>query len=271
MESQKHTPVYLTANYHTHTARCGHAVGADEEYVKAAIAAGMQVLGFSDHIPWPDQVPPRDTLHMRMNRAAEYAASVCALREKYRDQIAIYLGFEAEYLPEFYEAQMKMCEELDVDYLIMGQHFLPESLIYAGSRTGSRRVLERYVDTVLEGLSTGAYSCLCHPDLVDFAGDGAFYRKQMRRLCEGVKKMGIPLEINLLGLTTDEAVAQLDKYLDDAYLSHLKSVRVVHGKGTGALRNAVHQYLRRQKKIVDEFHLAEFGEGDAGVTIVTFK
>lgn len=200
MESQKHTPVYLTANYHTHTARCGHAVGADEEYVKAAIAAGMQVLGFSDHIPWPDQVPPRDTLHMRMNRAAEYAASVCALREKYRDQIAIYLGFEAEYLPEFYEAQMKMCEELDVDYLIMGQHFLPESLIYAGSRTGSRRVLERYVDTVLEGLSTGAYSCLCHPDLVDFAGDGAFYRKQMRRLCEGVKKMGIPLEINLLGL-----------------------------------------------------------------------
>ena len=111
----------------------------------------MQVLGFSDHIPWPDQVPPRDTLHMRMNRAAEYAASVCALREKYRDQIAIYLGFEAEYLPEFYEAQMKMCEELDVDYLIMGQHFLPESLIYAGSRTGSRRVLEQYVDTVLEG------------------------------------------------------------------------------------------------------------------------
>ena len=105
-----------------------------------------------------------------------------------------------EYLPEFYEAQMKMCEELDVDYLIMGQHFLPESLIYAGSRTGSRRVLEQYVDTVLEGLSTGAYSCLCHPDLVDFAGDGAFYRKQMRRLCEGVKKMGIPLEINLLGL-----------------------------------------------------------------------
>ena len=200
MESQKHTPVYLTANYHTHTVRCGHAVGADEEYVKAAIAAGMQVLGFSDHSPWPDQVPPRDTLHMRMNRAAEYAASVCALREKYRDQIAIYLGFEAEYLPEFYEAQMKMCEELDVDYLIMGQHFLPESLIYAGSRTGSRRVLEQYVDTVLEGLSTGAYSCLCHPDLVDFAGDGAFYRKQMRRLCEGVKKMGIPLEINLLGL-----------------------------------------------------------------------
>ena len=78
------------------------------------------------------------------------------------------------------------------------------------------------------------------------------------------------LWINLLGLNGDEAVARLDKYLDDAYLSHLPSVRVVHGKGTGALRKAVHQYLRRQK-IVEEFHLAEFGEGDAGVTIVTFK
>lgn len=84
------------------------------------------------------------------------------------------------------------------------------------------------------------------------------------------KAATISPEINLLGLNGDEAVAKLDKYLDDAYVSHLKSVRVVHGKGTGALRKAVHQYLRRQK-IVDEFHLAEFGEGDAGVTIVTFK
>lgn len=84
------------------------------------------------------------------------------------------------------------------------------------------------------------------------------------------KTATISPEINLLGLNGDEAAARLDKYLDDAYLSHLKSVRVVHGKGTGALRNAVHQYLRRQK-IVQEFHLAEFGEGDAGVTIVTFK
>lgn len=84
------------------------------------------------------------------------------------------------------------------------------------------------------------------------------------------KAATISPEINLLGLNGDEAVAKLDKYLDDAYVSHLKSVRVVHGKGTGALRKAVHQYLRKQK-IVDEFHLAEFGEGDAGVTIVTFK
>lgn len=84
------------------------------------------------------------------------------------------------------------------------------------------------------------------------------------------KAMSVSTEINLLGRTVDEAIAELDKYLDDAYLSHLKSVRVVHGKGTGALRAGIHKYLKRQKH-VKEFHLAEFGEGDAGVTIVEFK
>ncbi len=84
------------------------------------------------------------------------------------------------------------------------------------------------------------------------------------------KAMSISTEINLLGMTCDEAIAALDKYLDDAYLSHLPSVRVVHGKGTGALRNAVHSHVKRLKYVKD-YRLGEFGEGDAGVTIVTFK
>ena len=84
------------------------------------------------------------------------------------------------------------------------------------------------------------------------------------------KSANISPEINLLGKTVDEAISALDKYLDDAYISHLPSVRVVHGKGTGALRSAVHAHLKRQK-YVESFRLGEFGEGDAGVTIVTFK
>ena len=77
-------------------------------------------------------------------------------------------------------------------------------------------------------------------------------------------------ELNLLGLTTDDAIWKLDKYLDEARVSNLQSVRIVHGKGTGALRNAVHQYLRRQKWI-KSYRIGDFGEGDAGVTIVTLK
>lgn len=84
------------------------------------------------------------------------------------------------------------------------------------------------------------------------------------------KTLSISAEINLLGKTVDEALPELDKYLDDAYLAHLPSVRVVHGKGTGALRNGIHAHLKHLKYI-KEFRLGEFGEGDAGVTIVTFK
>ncbi|MFI3207907.1 MAG: endonuclease MutS2 [Eubacteriales bacterium] len=98
--------------------------------------------------------------------------------------------------------------------------------------------------------------------------------KQLQKTSTGKmklnKSMNMSHEINLLGKTVDEAIAVLDKYLDDAYLSHMSSVRVVHGKGTGALRKGVHEYLRRLK-YVKSYRLGEFGEGDAGVTIVEFK
>lgn len=102
----------------------------------------------------------------------------------------------------------------------------------------------------------------------------SYSAKQMKRTSKGKMRMGksfsVSPEINLLGKTVDEAIAELDKYLDDAYLAHLSSVRVVHGKGTGALRSGIHTYLRRQKH-VKSFRLGAFGEGDAGVTIVEFK
>lgn len=84
------------------------------------------------------------------------------------------------------------------------------------------------------------------------------------------KSASVSTEINLIGKTVDEAIALLDKYLDDAYLAHLPSVCIVHGKGTGALRSAVQSHLKRQSYI-KSFHLGEFGEGDAGVTIAEFK
>lgn len=93
-----------------------------------------------------------------------------------------------------------------------------------------------------------------------------FSRTSKGKIAMG-KSLSVSPEINLLGKTVDEAVAELDKYLDDAILSHLNTVRVVHGKGTGALRKGIHEYLRRQKH-VKSYRLAEFGEGDAGVTIV---
>ena len=100
------------------------------------------------------------------------------------------------------------------------------------------------------------------------------FAKRTRQTGKGKVKMGKSLaispEINLLGKTVDEAIAELDKYLDDASLAHLSSVRIVHGKGTGALRAGIHKYLKRQKH-VKSFRLGAFGEGDAGVTIAELK
>lgn len=111
-------------------------------------------------------------------------------------------------------------------------------------------------------------------DLVLIEEDSVPSAKKFAKSSAGKLKLSkaanISAEIMLIGKTVDEALIELDKYLDDAYLAHLPSVRVVHGKGTGALRNAVHTHLRRVK-YVDSFHLGEFGEGDCGVTIVEFK
>ena len=84
------------------------------------------------------------------------------------------------------------------------------------------------------------------------------------------KSASVSTEINLIGMTVDEALAHLDKYLDDAYLAHMPSVRIVHGKGTGKLREAVQRHLKRCK-YVKTYRMGEFGEGDAGVTIAEFK
>jgi DNA mismatch repair protein MutS2 len=111
-------------------------------------------------------------------------------------------------------------------------------------------------------------------DLILLKEDNDAVTKKFSKTGASKIKMGksasVSTEINLIGRTTDEAIALLDKYLDDAYLAHLPSVRIVHGKGTGALRNAVQAHLRRNK-IIKSYHLGEYGEGDAGVTIAEFK
>jgi DNA mismatch repair protein MutS2 len=110
--------------------------------------------------------------------------------------------------------------------------------------------------------------------LIDENADVKAAKKKYEKSSSGSIKMSksasISPEVMLIGLTVDEALAKLDKYLDDALLAHMSSVRIVHGKGTGALRNAVHGHLKRLSYI-DNYHLAEFGEGDAGVTIAEFK
>lgn len=195
---------FLTCNFHTHTFRCQHAWGTEREYIEAAIKMGIKTLGFSDHIPCPYGNGFVSRVKMRMEEAPEYVAAIRQLAKEYEKDIKIYVGFEAEYLPAYYERQMDMFRELKMDYQILGQHYISDyENPYTGSPTDSEDLLKKYVDLVLEGVGTGSYSYVAHPDLTPFTGDAAVYEREMRRMLAALKKMDTPVEINMLGMTTN--------------------------------------------------------------------
>lgn len=190
-------------NFHTHTYRCKHADGTEREYIESAIKNNIKVLGFADHVPCPFKEKGRvSTIRMDMSEAPEYVMTLKKLKEEYKKDIDIYIGFEAEYIPEFYPEQVQMCRELDCDYMIMGPHFLSgePGVMYTGNRTRLPERIKAYVDSVLEGAATGNFMYIAHPDLLHFAGDKKVYRSHMTRLCEGLKEMDIPIEINNVGM-----------------------------------------------------------------------
>ncbi len=193
---------YLTANYHAHTTRCKHARGTEREYIEAAIQMGMKTFGFSDHVPCPFKDGFVSGIRMDMSQAKEYVDTVRALAEEYKDKIKIYVGFETEYIPEFFEEQIAMCEEVGCDYMIMGQHFLTSEKIgpYTGSPTTDEDFMKAYVDTVIEGMETGHFLYLAHPDIINYQGPEEIYDREITRLCRRLKELQIPLEINLLGI-----------------------------------------------------------------------
>ena len=197
---------FLKANYHTHTTRCKHAYGSEREYIEAAIALGIKILGFSDHIPCPYKNGFVSGIRMDMGEASEYVSTLRRLGEEYKNDIKIYVGFEAEYIPKFYREQMDLCDSLGIDYLIMGQHFLGSEDVgpYTGTPTDDESRVRDYVDTVLEGMNTGSYCCLAHPDILNYQGLDSIYEWEMTRLCRELKKMKIPLELNLLGISQNK-------------------------------------------------------------------
>ena len=190
-------------NYHTHTARCGHASGEDEDYVRCAIEAGIKHLGFSDHAPFIFPDGYEANWRVPLSKAKDYVESISDLREKYSDKLDISIGFEMEYYQEHFEEMLNIARKCGAEYLILAQHFLygehPEGVGSVGP-TDSEDHLKRYVDEVIAGMKTGCFSYVAHPDLVCFIGDDRIYRREISRLCEASKALGIPLEINLLGI-----------------------------------------------------------------------
>jgi len=190
----------MKVNLHTHTTRCGHASGTDEEYVLAAIAAGFTKLGFSDHTPFPYQNGYYNSTKMRPEELEGYVASVLSLKERYRDQIEILLGLECESVPRFFPYLREISK--DMDYLILGNHgdwSVGEP--YCGNLKEPKQ-LEKYVQTAVEGMESGLFLYLAHPDLM-LGGypvfDGAA-RSLSRELCREANRLNMCVEYNLYGV-----------------------------------------------------------------------
>ena len=195
----------LTFNYHTHTKRCNHAtLDEDRAYVEKAIEGGMKILGFSDHAPYV--FPNTDyysNFRMKTDELHEYVESVRSLAKEYAKDIRILCGFELEYYPDFHKEETAFLSQVKPDYLILGQHFLGNELNEQYTRGTEDSHLVGYVTQVLAGLATGDFLYLAHPDLAGFQYSESVVKREYRRLCEGAKRMNIPLEINLLGIRTN--------------------------------------------------------------------
>ena len=193
--------IMLKTNYHTHTARCHHAVGSDEDYVLSAIAGGFRVLGFSDHTPWKYDSPFVPEVRMMLDELPGYLASVRALREKYRDRIEIRVGLECEYFPEYMPWLWETIRRERLDYVIFGNHFYEsdERYPYFGMHTRTLEMLEMYEESVLKGMEAGMFAYLAHPDLFinSYKTFDEHCARISRRICRKAYRTGLPLEYNV--------------------------------------------------------------------------
>ena len=195
----------LLANYHTHTSRCFHAVGSDADYVEAALDAGYQVLGFSDHSPWPFSSGFRSHIRMHPDQLSDYIASVCHLREVYEGRITLHLGLEAEYFPRYRDWLLSMRDQ-GIEYYVLGQHYADseEDTPYTGLECKEDDGVLRYAESTVAAIRTGLFAYLAHPDLfMRHRTDEQFNQaceEASDMICQACLEMHLPIEYNPAGL-----------------------------------------------------------------------
>lgn len=182
--------------YHTHTKRCGHAIGEDEAYVLKAIECGIKRLGFSDHI-FLEGFQEKG-IRGDYSELEGYLKSINELKEKYKDKIEIKVGFEAEYLPQYLTYYRNLLKNGTIDYLILGQH----NYIQNNQSMSYRNNIFLYFEDVIEGIKSGLFKYLCHPDLFMLFTNtwNPTLESLSRRLLKTCEKYDLPIEINITGI-----------------------------------------------------------------------
>lgn len=193
----------MIANYHSHTWRCNHAAGTEEEYITRAIERGLNIFGFSDHTPYLFPGNYYSTFRMYPEQLNNYIQTVQNLQIKYSSQIQIPIGLEAEFYPEYFSDLLSFLHDFPIDYLILGQHFVGNEMDaqYSGRSFLDTSILKAYCHQIMDAIQTGLYSYVAHPDIIRFVGDTSVYRACMREIIREAKSCAIPLEINLLGIS----------------------------------------------------------------------
>lgn len=194
---------FRLANYHSHTVRCMHATGTEDQYIRQAIETGFEILGFADHSAWPYKSDFVANMRMRECELEDYVTTIKALREKYADQIRIHLGLECEAFPEFYPWLREIRDTMGFDYFILGNHYDTsdeKNGRYFG-RCNEAAHAYRYMETTIAGMESGLFIYLAHPDLFlhrypKFDSDA---KRICREICEAAKRLNLPIEYNILG------------------------------------------------------------------------
>ena len=191
-------------NFHTHTWRCSHAIGTEEEYIIRAIEYGIRHMGFSDHMPFRCHDGYEATsIRVPTDQAVDYCKDLQVLREKYTGQIEISIGFETEYFPEEFEQMLNNARVWGAEYLLLGQHYvMPEhpNGKHSSVPTDDAAALEAYAKSLVAAMETGVFTYVAHPDVFNFTGDTKTYQDTMRKVCIASRKLNVPLEINFYGI-----------------------------------------------------------------------
>lgn len=191
----------MRANYHTHTYRCKHAVGTEEDYVKAAIENNLSILGFSDHIPYPNDHCTKN--RMNYSEKDDYLKECFRLKEKYKNDIEILIGFESEYDEKWHNYYEHIFKEDKIDYLVFGQHhFEVDGKYYDTFKLESTDDYLVYAKTVAKALKTDYFKIFAHPDVI-FINDFSFddnCKEAIEILIEAIKEKDIIIEFNANGI-----------------------------------------------------------------------
>lgn len=194
----------ITTNFHTHTIRCKHAEGTDEDYVLRALEAGLVELGFSDHSPWPYHALDSRNIRMDISLMPDYVHHINALKRQYANRIKIHLGIEAEYYEGRQDQLKALIEEYDLDYVILGNHFhlFETAGRYYGHYGDPDALCKDYESDTMKALESGIYDAFAHPDI--FCKSLTVWTKEAedmsRRILQKAKDLNIPVEYNLGGV-----------------------------------------------------------------------